>query len=495
MTNSKKVMRIGIYILLVVAILAILIPVIIGAGYTYPCEDDFGFEAGGKIYANKYGNLLGAFIGAYEYYVAWQGTYVANFLWYFIRAYDRWGIIGFHFVMILILLLFIFSVFLLIKTLIKDKLSMLLILLATYIVIFNSSPLGLEKEFFYWYTGALNFQLEFALACITLALTLRLINENHKKQLYFYMIAAAFTGFLASGGALEVTSFNCSWLLLTLVLHYKKIPNKKTIAVPFAASFLGALINACAKGNFVRNNTTMGDLNYGVLDAIKDTFICWRNEWNAIFCNKFLIVLFVLIFIGCLICKTHIFKNGISTGRMLLLALSTFLIQYFTAFPVILGYHGSDLVRMRTTYTYELLAKLMFLFLIICFAQWLREHLKQTLLIPICIALAVVIFVISSNNVFVNISNGFSYQAAKELRSGTIQELYEFRLSVLTHLDQSEKNTDVHLKVPSVPSSNIMYGMGITTDPNCTCNRLAARYYGFNSLIIEYSDEYEFTDF
>lgn len=491
--QKEKVLRIAVYIILIVAILAILIPVIISTGYTYPCEDDFGYEADGKIYANRYGSFLGALVGSYEYYMGWQETYVPNFLLYFIRAYDRWNIIGFHLVMIIVLLLFIWAVFLLVKTLARDKISMLILALTTYIIIFNSSKIGLEKEFFYWYTGALTYQLAFALSCITLALALRLKNEENKKRLYFLMVTSIITGFLASGGTLEVASFNCSWLLLELVLCYKEISPKKIIATPFISSFIGALINACARGNFTRSNLTMGGINYSILNAIKDTFSCWRYEWNSIFDSKFLIVLFSLIFIACLICKTQIFQKGISTEKMLLLIPAIFLIQYFTAFPVILGYHSSALIYSRTTYTYELLTKLTLLFGLICFAQWLREHTKH-ILVPIATALIVIILVIPSNNILKDISNGFSYQAAKELHNGSIQELYEFRLNVLSLLEYGEEGTDVYLKVPMVPHSNIMYGMGITTDPNCNCNHSAARYYGFNSLIIEYSDKYTFSD-
>lgn len=492
MIDKKKVLRIVVYILLAIAILAVVMPVIIGAGYTYPCEDDFSYEAGGRKYASAYGNVLGALVAAYDYYVSWQGTYVPNFLLFFVRAYDRWGMIGLHVIMVTVVLLFVLAIFLLVKTLIKDRLSMLILALAAYVIAFNTSFPGREKEFFYWYTGSLTYALEFSFSCITLALALRLKDEENRKRIYYLAIISSITGFLASGGTLEVTSFNCSWLLLMLILCYKEIPKKKVMVVPFGVSFAGALINACAKGNFVRSNITMGELHYGITDALKDTFLCWENEWNTIFENKLLIVLFFVVFIVCLVCKTEIFKKGISTGKMLLLIPASFAIQYFTAFPVVLGYHGSALIYGRTTYTYELLTKLMILFVIISFAQWLREHIKLTIFVPVGAAALIIMFVIANNNIFNDVSDGFSYNAAKELKDGTIQELYEFRLEVLTLMEQSEKNTDVYLKVPNVPSSVVMYGMGITSDPQGTCNKAAAGYFELNSLAVEYSDEYEF---
>lgn len=492
MIGKKKLWCIVIYALLTIAILAVVMPIIIGAGFTYPCEDDFSFEMGGKVLEASYGNFFGALYGTMSYYMNWEGTYFSNFLWYFVRPYDRGGLFGVHFVMIALSTLLILAIAFMIKTLIKEHTSVLVLILVVCIIFFNTSRLGLEKEFLYWYTAGMNYALTTALACITLALAVRLKNEDIKKRKNGLAIAGSITGFLASGGTLEVASFNCSWLLLMLILCYKEIPKKKIMVLPFTASFVGALINACSPGNFVRSAATSNGLTYSVFDALKDTLICWKTEWNDIFSNKFFAVLLVAAFIACLLCKTQVFSRGISTGKMLLLIPASFFIQFFTAFPVVLGYHSSKLTYGRTIYTYELLTKLMLLFLVISFAQWLREHLKLSVFIPAGIALVIGVFLIANNHIVDHVKQGFSYNVAKELHEGTIQELYEFRVKILTLLSQCEKNTDVCLKVPGVPASNVMYGMGITTDPYCICNSHAAAYFEFKSLLIEYSDEYEF---
>lgn len=89
--DKKKIINIILYLLLIGAIMAIVMPMLIGAGYTYPCEDDFSWEGAGKEYAVLYGDFFGALVGTYRYYVMWQGTYLANFLWFFWRPYDRGG--------------------------------------------------------------------------------------------------------------------------------------------------------------------------------------------------------------------------------------------------------------------------------------------------------------------------------------------------------------------------------------------------------------------
>ncbi len=484
--DKKKVCRIVIYTLLIIGILVIVLPIIIGAGHTYPCEDDFSFEMGGKTHSG----LLGALKGAYGYYMTWQGTYLSNVIWYLVRPYDRGGMVGFRLVMLALSILLVVAIYVMVRALAKEQMSALALSLVTYLIAFNTSRMGLEKEFLYWYTGATNYALEFALACITLALTMRLKSEKDKKRGYILAAVGSAIGFLASGGSLEVTSFHCAWLLLMLIMCYEEIPKKKIVMLPFGASFVGALLNACAPGNFARSDAT-GGVDYGLTDAFKDTLACWRREWKVIFDNKFFVMLLVVAFIICLLCKTQIFSKGISTIKMLLLLPATFLIQYFTAFPVVFGYHSSELQYSRTFYTYELLAKLMLLFFVICFAQWWREHIKLSVLVPSGVALVMLVMIIANHNIVEPVKQGFSYNVAKELHEGRIQELCTFRWKVLSCLERCEKGTDVYLKVPGVPGSKVMYGMGLTAEPS-VCNSHAATYYGFNSLIVEYSDEYEF---
>lgn len=473
-------------------ILAVVMPIIIGAGYTYPCEDDFSFELGGKTMADSYGNLEGAVRGAYGYYTSWQGTYFANFLWHLIRPYDRGGLSFFHAVMIFLSLLLVFSIGFAAKALAKENKHALILALAVYILAFNTSSPGLEREFLYWYTGAINYSLPFSLACITLALTLYLRNAETKKKSLLLALTASVTGFLASGCTLEVTAFHCAWLLLMLVLCCQEVLTRKLVMLPFLASFIGALINACAPGNFARSDATGGGLDYGVTSALKDTLTCMRTEWKTITDNPFFILILVLAFLACLLCKMQIFQKGISTLRLLLLLPATFLIQYLTAFPVVFGYHGSDLIYSRTVYTYEFLVKLMLLFLTVAFAQWWNEHVKLSALIPGGIALALIVFLAVTNPLTENIKQGFSYNTGKEWQEGTLKEICQFRKDVLALIEAQEKGSDAVLTVPGVPESVVTYGMGLTTDTNSVCNSHAASYFGLSSLSVDYSDEYTF---
>lgn len=66
--DKKRMGTILAYILFGLVIAVTVVPIIIGAGYTYPCEDDWSFEMGGRVMSADNGNILGAIKGAYGYY-------------------------------------------------------------------------------------------------------------------------------------------------------------------------------------------------------------------------------------------------------------------------------------------------------------------------------------------------------------------------------------------------------------------------------------------
>lgn len=103
--------------LLFIGIAFIVVIVLISVGYTYLCEDDFSFEYGTITQIEKYGSSLSAGIHmTWEYAKARQGTYLANFLFHFIMPYTRWGMPGFHLVMICLALLYIGSLEFLVRS-------------------------------------------------------------------------------------------------------------------------------------------------------------------------------------------------------------------------------------------------------------------------------------------------------------------------------------------------------------------------------------------
>jgi voltage-gated potassium channel Kch len=407
-----KKFRWVIFAVLIIAILAVTVPVVIGCNYTYMCEDDFATESGAQDAAAFYGsNFIGALHKVHDYAMTNQGTYVPTFLLHFVRAYSRWGFTGFHAVMILNAVFFILALLLLIKALLKDNYSTLLLLLAATISAFSVVGTDSDKELFFWYTGALTYTLELSLAFITLAFCILFKNTTDPVKRRICLIISMVSGFIASGGSLEVTAPNCAWLLLLLILCRQEVKKQKILIWPFIISFAGALINVLAPGNFVRANNASNAGHVTLADAIRDTFTCYHDETAAIFGSALFVVVLAAVFIICILCRTKIFRNGISNARILLLVPAVFLIQYFTMFPVVFGYHSTSLISLRTTGTYEIVARFMYLFYTVCLAQWCSEHLKTkvTAAVPMVTAAVIAIIVFAaSGSKGQDFTNGFT---------------------------------------------------------------------------------------
>ena len=68
MRNKKIIGEWGITVLLTGVILLLAVPLLLGAGYTYPAADDFIFENGSMEWANALGPVRGPLLVAWHYY-------------------------------------------------------------------------------------------------------------------------------------------------------------------------------------------------------------------------------------------------------------------------------------------------------------------------------------------------------------------------------------------------------------------------------------------
>lgn len=66
-------------VLLTGLILVLTVPLLVGAGYTYPAADDFILENGSLTWIKLVGPVWGPLRAAWGYFVDWQGAYTSNF--------------------------------------------------------------------------------------------------------------------------------------------------------------------------------------------------------------------------------------------------------------------------------------------------------------------------------------------------------------------------------------------------------------------------------
>lgn len=514
MNGKKKMISQWIITVLLAGIILILaLPLLFGAGYTYPSADDFIIENGSLEYANMLGPVRGHLYGAYNYFTQWQGTYVSNFILFTLLPFSRFGLNGFRIVMVMIALFFVCSLYFMVNAVInfaqaseaeRDKHSGQNQKLFLYAVLLFAA-LGLPgtwigKEVFYWYTAALVYMIGISSLFVSLGCFL-MANCREKNRGYY--ICSMLFGFAASGTSLEVVAFVCSWHLIALLimilstefgrkkLHFWNI-------CPFLASFCGALINAASPGGLRRNRFEMEEagVNYGVIDAIKDTFKWQKIELSEILHDPVFIALVVIVLLICIAFKVRAAEKErpVTWIGVFLVVCGVLVSDFLCIFPVVLGYHGGGLSTDRTKYVADLEIRFSLLFAVIYIAQYILQILsakgKLNKTFYLISTLGGVLVCIGGflllNNQSEDKSFGYSFELIREFSNGTVQEVFSLRKEVLDTLEAAEDGTDVYLKMPPMPPTRVTYSQGITTDPGYQVNKDVASLYNLNSVAVEY---------
>ncbi len=284
MTISKEnKAKIALLILFLIGLYIVAIPVISACGFTYLCEDDFSFEGGAKDLCIEYGSsIIYAAHRTVEYYNTWQGTFVFTFLIHILRVYYRWDLPGLHVYMIFTCLLFIISLYTLLKTMLKDKMSGAILLSLSLFLIFAMRVTLPGMELFFWYTGTLNFTLALSMSFLSCSLLIKYVRGEFKSCLLVIgaLFASCLLAFLSSGGALNIAACNCGWMLAIVIIYGIGAGKdfKWQSLLPFISALAGAIINVVAPGNTERSNVSLAEGHMTAFDALRDTLVLCSTE-------------------------------------------------------------------------------------------------------------------------------------------------------------------------------------------------------------------------
>ncbi|WP_022768269.1 DUF6056 family protein [Butyrivibrio sp. NC2007] len=474
---------------ILVACLAI-IPVLIGDCYTFLCADDFGFESGVMALLPQYnGSVLRASLDAtWRMVFESQGTHLANFLLHFVRAYSRWGLPGFHFIMLLFSIFYFYSLYYLTKNLIRNKDAVMPIFAALSLA--STQMIGTldNRELFFWYTGAFNYTLELSLSFLGLGLYIGLLNwdSEHPRTIKQYIGASLFL-FLAGWGTLEVAAIGCGLALMTVVFNYKKIIDHKPLMIPFIAALLGAITNLISPGNFARADRELiaGHITFG--DAIRDACTIVLDQTVYILKSPTFIVLLLIVFVISLICEISIFEKA-NYITMITALIESILIGFLTAFPVAYGQHIAGFKAMRTHSTYLISARLCIIFCIIVLAQVVRSRWGQAkaIITKVMLAVTIIFALVGSKTMLEEAKEGFSYCIVADMYRGNMQRVYNIRANILSALEMAEEGSDQVIVIKEPLDNRCMYSMGLQSESGDVVNIAAAHLFEVNAISVIY---------
>ncbi|MBO4456736.1 MAG: hypothetical protein J5802_03380 [Butyrivibrio sp.] len=474
-------------VIFILGILCTVVPVIVGCGYTYLCEDDFSFEGGAKDVAEEYGSsFLGAAHRMAEYYNTNQGTYLFNFLVHYIRAYSRGDLPGFHLFMILNTVVFCLLLLYLLKLLARDNIAYLGMAFAVFAALFAMKNTAFGMEVFFWYTGSLNFLIELSLAFIAVSGCILYIRDKKTRFLVVSTVAA----FLASGGSLNIVCASFAWLAAIVIIDRDEFMKNKKIIIPIIGAVVGAFINGIAPGNRVRSDEGLKEGHSTLFDGLRDTFTCIVIEDKELFTSLVFIFMLILLFVICVLFKVKILKEKVTILNLVIVLVGTWVARFFTMFPVSYGYHVDYMANMRTTSSYEIVAKLMYFLAVAVLAQFVSERLEVKAdyaavgVSALCLLLALILHSGIKNE----LKCGMSYLVYNDYKTGTLQEAYAAREYVLSALKLAEKDSDAIIYVEPFRKAGSAYGMGLGVDCEEIRNRSAAGLFDLHTVTVIYKE-------
>ncbi len=461
------------------------------ASYAMPAADDFVISADIKesILLGE-GYFQSALKGMRKIYLTWQGTFVSNFLLYYIAPYVRMGAGGIRIFCMISILLFYVSLWSLIycimTNLLKSRQKTTIILvcaLSTWLV----SNARVMMENFFWYNGACVYTLPLIFALLGIRHLLRYAFDKRTK---YDIAGATFFGFLACGGVLQCSAIVCFVYLMICVWGlWNKYAGRKGLITAFAVALASALANCLAPGNFTRQ----GEINDSGLPVIEAFGWSLQNvlgeTWRLLIETDMLYALLIMLLAGFLMRhqKEQSFKVG--TRKIALSGLGIILCMWVSCYPVALGY-ASTLMEPRGYFIIDVFLIAGFMLVAFMAGGFIRQQSekyigKKKKMFGITIAFAAAVFCMLYMVLPVKEIKRPLFMCVEDEQFGY---LVRFRDMWGEILDQIECSDDVNVTVQSkpIPSPQELKNPDLSSDPKYWINVGAARYFGKETVRIEW---------
>lgn len=360
MNKIKNISREKILLAVLIVWLATLIlPVVVACIYAVPSQDDFVTK-----WTSGDGNILIYMLQETKnFYLTWQGTYLAAFIGHFPFFYLT-GTTGLRAFLVLCSIAFFAAFILLTREAcywmgIDSKNIAIPSVVATAVMLVFIISGSYENEFFYWQSGVVTYTVPLTLSMFASACYI----AYEKGQKNRTLVAGCILAILGAGGALCVSALSCALLLffISYDLFIKKTRSKNILIGIFALA--GSLINTLAPGNYVRNNV-IDDTGLHPLKAVNN----FVKHFIPLLYEEFqdgllLIVLVVIFLIAYAFCKNSQRKFKLP----LLVTLYACFAMFIVEFPVLLGYSSFDYWPSRVAFIERFS---IVIFLAFCAAYW-----------------------------------------------------------------------------------------------------------------------------
>ena len=476
--------------LIIAGLLVLIFPFFALLFYVHPQGDDFFFAA--KV------NELGVLGFVKEMYFHWSGRYASMFIGAFDPVIYK-SLFLLRVELGLFLVLNIFSVFILIKSILKPNISSRKILLYTllfYVVLLNSIPDVFE--FLYWYPSVTAYQFGLSLLLIFVANMFFESKKRISKKLYLIynsLIVIILVGLLE----LFIIPVGISIIIKIITNYYNKETAKQDLFLIGLAVFFSAVMVA-GPGNYERvivENPT--GIIVGFYLAFKSLIYLlgylFQNPTFLLGSILFLSISFRAIY------KTNSFVFNIPKINPIYILLFTLTVSYLIFLPSTLALTCLPAGRIFDLVSFVF--SILWLFSLLVFVNYYKEHFSFELprVYQIIIASSMLMFVFSG----IYITNPYEFAQKKKgsvLIYGNILNAYNTLLFEAEPFDKDmieryenfraaeEKNKKTLLVKPLEHHPEMLIFVDITDiqSPGTWIFNWEAKYYGMDSIRIEKQD-------
>lgn len=322
-----------------IVVVVLVLPSVMITLYSFPCQDDFHYASCARELMDQGYNIFTmAMKMTVEYYMTFVGGYTSSFLGHFFSGIINCNIGGIRIFEFISVLIFYLALYLFLKVLCNKVMGFdkqkILPLYCILVALFNCVIYYSDNDVFYWFITSVQYLFISSFILFGVSSFVFSFYEDRLLPKRCYLIMASILGFLGSGGTLSIAAFGCALYLIVAMWGFFICKQKKYACIGMGVSFLGAVMNGIAPGNYVRDGQPMSVERLFV--AVKHSARYTLERWETFVENPvFWIILICMVLILCT-CKMPEIRYQFKYPIIFILFLFGLIVGII--FPTMLGY-------------------------------------------------------------------------------------------------------------------------------------------------------------
>lgn len=477
--ESKKANYSRIYtIISILFVLGVIVPLLVACCYAVPSADDF-YGANNARYYEIEGipKLLTACKLTESIYMNSQGTFTGCFFYNLFSALIKVRIIPTRITLLAVTGLFLVAayscVYGFMRCLVERRHNFLINFVYGLVILIITIGHSVN-EVFYWICGTFMYTVPLTFMFAGVAFTIQALKNGRRTGVF----AACVLCFLSTGGTLQIAALTNTVMLGIAIWEYERKKGLKVFPI-FLSSFIGAVINVVAPGNYVRQDGIGAELD--VILAIQNSASAVMTGIKDLLRNS---PLFLVIMVGILAGSMRIFmKTYEIIGVIIYVIFSLIIID----FPITFAY-GSTYLEPRVLFVQNIAIVTAALTLSVSIGQISAHILRRISVDKRLLYRAVGVFTIIMTLVLMYTGNYHKNDIMPlaiciNLANGNMKEFNDTNMEIFGLLENGAGKDIVIEYYPS--DMGILQPIKLQTDAEHWINTGVARYYGCNMVVLK----------